>query len=172
MANTYTKIAAVNLTSGSASSMDFTSIPSTYTDLEILISARATSGGEDSITMKVNGLTTSIYSQKALEGNGASASSFSQSGINTAVRAGVIDGATDTASTFSSTSIYIPNYAGANNKVTSNATTPETNGTTAYMNLLAYQVATTGAITSISLYPNTGSFAQYSTATLYGISKS
>ena len=170
MATTYVKIAAVNLTSGSASSMDFTSIPSTYTDLNLLITARGTSGGEDSITMKINGLTTSIYSQRAAEGNGAAASSFNQSGVNTAVRAGIMDGSTDTSNSFSSTSIYLPNYASAYNKSVSIDSAPETNGTTAYMNLIAYQVATTGAITSISLYPNTGSFAQHSSATLYGIS--
>ena len=40
MATTFTKIASVTVGSGGASSIDFTSIPSTYTDLCVKLSTR------------------------------------------------------------------------------------------------------------------------------------
>jgi hypothetical protein len=40
MATTFIKIASVTVGSGGAASMDFTSIPSTYTDLVIKVSTR------------------------------------------------------------------------------------------------------------------------------------
>jgi len=48
----------------------------------------------------------------------------------------------------------------------------ENNGTTAFAGLSAALWSNTAAITSITLTPQTGSYVQYSTATLYGISKS
>jgi hypothetical protein len=171
MANTLVLLEKVTVGAAGAASITFSNIPQTgYNDLVIKMSARNVAGGEDSIFMKVNNLTTSIYSQKALEGNGSSASSFSQSGSNTAVRIGVINGSTDTANTFSSTEIYIPNYAGSQYKSASVETTPENNGTTAYMNMIAYLVSTTAAISSLTLSANVYNFAQYSTFSLYGVS--
>ena len=40
MANTFKKIQTVTVGSGGAASIDFTSIPQTYTDLKIVLSAR------------------------------------------------------------------------------------------------------------------------------------
>jgi ribulose kinase len=125
--------------------------------------------------MKMNNLTTSIYSQRALEGNGASASSFTQSGVDTAVRLAIINGTGSTASVFASSDIYIPNYAGSNYKSISVDTVMENNDTTSVGNLLAYLVSSTAAITDITFSTeSTGgvSFGQYSTFYLYGISNS
>lgn len=177
MPNTYTLIASNTVGSGGAASVAFTSIPQTYTDLRLLTSVRSTTGGAVgySLLMKMNNLTSSIYSQKAVEGNGASASSFSQSGIDTAVRLAIINGTGSTASVFASSDIYIPNYAGSNYKSASVDTVMENNATTSYQNLLAYLVSSTAAITDITLTtePAGGvSFAQYSTFRLYGIKNS
>ena len=48
----------------------------------------------------------------------------------------------------------------------------ENNGTAAIASFFATQWADTSAITSLSLVFGTGNFAQYSTATLYGIKNS
>ena len=172
---TYNLIQTVTVGAGGAASIAFTSIPATYTDLKVVLSARSTAGAAVaySIFMKMNNLTSSIYSQKALEGNGSAASSFGQSGIDTAVRVGLLNGTGATASVFSSTEIYIPNYAGATNKSVSIDTVSETNATTIYSNLIAYLVASTDAITDLTFSTESGttSFAQYSSASLYGISK-
>jgi hypothetical protein len=173
MANTHILISTVTVGSGGAASVTFTSIPQTYTDLKVVLSARSTAGAAVAYTilMKMNNLTSSIYSQRALEGNGSAASSFSQSGIDTAVRVGLANGTGATANAFSSTEIYIPNYAGSTNKSISIDTVAETNATTTYANLIAYLVSSTAAITDLTFTTEATatSFAQYSSASLYGI---
>jgi len=167
-------ISTITVGSGGAASITFTSIPQTYTDLKVVLSARSTAGAAVAytISMKMNNLTSSIYSQRALEGNGSAASSFSQSGINTAVRVGIANGTGATTNAFSSTEIYIPNYAGSTNKSISIDTVAETNATTTYANLIAYLVSSTAAITDLTFTTEATatSFAQYSSASLYGIS--
>lgn len=172
----YNLIATTTVGSGGASTIVFSGIPQTFTDLKVVLSSRSTAGGSVaySIFMKMNNLTTSIYSQRALEGSGSAASSFSQSGVDTAVRAGLINGTGATASVFSSTEIYIPNYTGSNQKSVSIETVTETNATTIYANLIAYLVASTAAITDLTFSTESSgvSFAQYSSASLYGIKNS
>ena len=174
MPNTFELIASSTVGSGGASTVVFSSIPQTFTDLKVVSSVRSTSGGSVAYSMflKMNSLTSSIYSQRALEGSGSAASSFSQSGVDTAVRAGLITGTGATASTFSNSEIYIPNYTSSNNKSVSIDTVTETNATTQYMNLIAYLISSTAAITDLtfSTEPAGGvSFAQHSTFYLYGV---
>jgi hypothetical protein len=77
-----------------------------------------------------------------------------------------------TASTFGNGEVYIPNYAGSTNKSMSADGVSENNGTEAYTDLIANLWSNTSAITSILLYPDSGTWQQYSTATLYGIKNS
>jgi hypothetical protein len=168
MANTYVKIGST-VTVGvlGSATIDFTSIPSTYTDLKIVLSSRDSSVGGFAFNISFNGVTTSRTS-RWIEGDGASAISYSTTnalgGYNTL--------ATQTASTFASSEIYIPNYAGSNNKSFGVESVQENNATTAYMVMGAGLWSSTAAITSITLTSNSGTFVQYSSATLYGISKS
>ena len=172
MADTYTLISSVTVGAGGAASIDFTSIPSTYTDLLLRVSPRSTRTGVSANELKVtfNGSTTS-YSEKTLRGNGASASSgsYTSAGIANIL----IDSTDATASTFSSLDYYIPNYAGSNYKSVSTDSVSENNGTTAYATLDAGLWSNTAAITSIKIQDNDGNnLAQYSTAYLYGIKNS
>lgn len=170
---TMTKLATTTVGVGGVASVTFSNIPQGYTDLKITTSARSTSGAAVaySMLMKINNLTTSIYSQRALEGNGSAASSFSQSGVDTAVRATIITGTGATNSTFSNSEIYIPNYAGFTNKSVSIDTVAETNATTQYMNMISYLVSSPEPVTSLIFTAESAasSFAQHSTFTLYGI---
>jgi hypothetical protein len=169
---TYTQIgSAVTVGSGGASSIDFTSIPSTYTDLVVKISARTnrTSQPDDDIRVQVNGNTSAIYSQRRVLGNGSATFSDSSSGSNVGVS--FADGPTATASTFGSTDIYIPNYAGSTNKSMSVDGVSENNATAGAAGMNAFLASTTTAISSISLAPLFGTqFVQYTTAYLYGVS--
>jgi hypothetical protein len=174
MAFTYSKLAEVTVGSGGAATIVFNNIPQNYNDLKIVSSMRSTTGGAVAyqMFMTMNGITASIYSRKVLEGNGAAASSFSQSGIDTAVGAGLITGTGSTASTFSNSEIYIPNYTSSTNKSISIDSVAETNATTQYMNMVAHLISSTTAITNLtfSTEPAGGvAFAQHSTATLYGV---
>lgn len=166
---TYVQIATVTVTAaGGQAAIDFTSIPSTYTDLLIKLSARSTSTSIG-LVLKPNGSTSSI-SARHIEGAGSgNAISYTSTNI-----AGYMTPSTATTSTFGNTEIYIPNYAGSTNKSISSDSVTENNATAAYGLLTAWLWSNTAAITSISLTSDSGTnnFAQHSTATLYGISKS
>ena len=169
MANTFVKIQTVTVGSGGASTIDFTSIPQTYTDLQILVSVRNDGAANSrNLYYKINGSSTS-YSNKVLSGNGSAASSFTDT---VAMYAGDFPAANSTASVFGNAQIYIPNYVSANYKSASSDGVSENNGTEAYQRLSASLWSNTSAITSISIYANAGNFVQYSTATLYGIKSS
>jgi hypothetical protein len=170
MANTYVKIASVSVGVLGAANMEFTSIPSTYTDLKVLLSHRSSGayGAQSSyLNMNINGVGTN-RSFRVVEGfSGTTAGS--NNGTNT--RVAYTQGTTSTASTFSSTDIYIPNYAGSSNKSFSVDSVTETNSASADSNLWACLWSQTAAITSLTFTVDSGNFTQYSTATLYGILK-
>lgn len=163
---TFTQIGTAQVVgAGGAASIDFTSIPSTYTDLCVVVSGRSSyAGGSASLFISLNG-STSSFTTKLLEGSGSTAVSFSS-----ARNVGVINGATSTANTFSNISLYFPNYAGSTNKSFSSDAVQENNATEAYADLTAQLWSNTAAINQITLTPNAGSFVQYSTAYLYGVS--
>lgn len=168
MANTLKKIQTITVGSGGASSIEFTSIPQTYTDLKLVLSARSTTSDSTNpwkfATISFNG-NTSNRTTRFLSGNGSTASSASDTTIYTWVA-----GHNATASVFGNAEIYIPNYTSANNKSLSIDTVTENNATASYMNLQAGLWSNTAAITQVTITLDTGNFVQYTTATLYGIS--
>ena len=167
---TYTLVMpAVVVGSGGAASITFSSIPSTYTDLVIKLSGRASnSAAANSLRVQVNSIT-SGYSARGLRGDGSSATSFTDSGATFFV--GVINANTGTASTFSNIEIYIPNYAGSTNKSISIDSARENNTTAADAYLIAGLLSNTAAISSLTLTCETSAnFMEYSTAYLYGVS--
>ena len=166
MANTFELISAVTVGSGGASSIDFTSIPSTYTDLCLKVTGRTTGGNPDNGLITFNGSSSSFsYRRLFGDGSGAGSSAASANNINL-----LYTGSTATANTFANSEMYIPNYAGSTNKSFSIDTVAETNATEAYMYLIAGLWSNTAAITSIGLAPRSGgNFVEFSTAYLYGV---
>jgi hypothetical protein len=169
MANTYTLISSSTVGSGGASSIDFTSIPSTYTDLLFNLSTRQSPASTQDTTWinSINGVT-NAFTDRILRGDGSGASSLVPS--ETPLYIGQSPCASATANTFANHLIYIPNYLSSNNKSINIDSVQETNASTAYMGFTAGIWANTSAITSISFTPNSGTFVQYSIAYLYGIS--
>ena len=171
MANTFIKIASVTVGSGGASSIDFTSIPATYTDLVIKASVRSTrNSGWDAMRLRFNSSATG-YSDRVLAGDGTAPFTFVNA-VTNYIFCGDINDAATTSNTFSNTEIYIPNYTSSNNKSLSVDSMEENNGTTAQADLIGGFWTNTSAITSIALSANVGNFVENSTAVLYGISKS
>jgi hypothetical protein len=170
MANTYVQIGStVTVGSGGAANITFSSIPSTYTDLIVKLSVKTAGATFVNTKVRFNAVGTG-YSVIRLIGNGSAASSSSGSGGGTELYSGISSYAT---STFSNFEHYIPNYAGSTNKSISIDAVSEDNGTEAYAGLHAGLWANSAAITEIAYTNINGdNFAQYSTATLYGISKS
>jgi hypothetical protein len=166
MANTYVAIATTTVGSGGTASIDFTSIPGTYTDLLVKLSSRTDRVSDtDSVKLEVNGSTTSYTWLYLLNNSGTVSSATAQRFFTNASQ--------NTASTFASADIYIPNYTSSNNKSFSIDTSTENNSTTVHQQLLTQLWSNTAAITSIKLSPQFGvNFVQYTTATLYGIKSS
>ena len=170
MALTYEAIATVTVGSGGSSTIEFTSIPQTYTDLVVKLSTRTNESQIfGAVTMDLNG-STSSQSVKYLYGSGTSAGSLNPGSV---LYIGDGVGANATANTFSNMEVYIPNYTSSNNKSASADAVGENNATGAYMSFTALLWSNTAAITSIRFNAITSkTFAQYSTATLYGIKNS
>ena len=169
MANTFYLIQTVTVTAaGGAATIEFTNIPQTYTDLVLHLSARSSYGAVgDDLYLYFNGTVTN-RSGRFVYGNGSSAAAISVSD-----HAGTMTSDTATASVFGNTTIYFPNYASANIKSLSSDSVSENNATTAYTDLTAGLWNSTAAITSIQI-PTAGGrgvWKQYSSASLYGISK-
>ena len=168
MATTYEAIATVTVGSGGAATIDIQNIPNTFTDLKLVLSARGTSTALYAL-IRFNNDSSSIYSLRYLygEGSGGTASG-SAPNENTWERFLMVSSAY-TADTFSNGELYIPNYTSSNNKSVYFDSVNERNDTAVQMFMVAGLFASTATISRITLTPNTGNFAQYSTATLYGI---
>ncbi len=171
MANTYIAIATTTVGSGGAANIEFTSIPQTYTDLVIKVSARMDRAVDrQSLNVWFNNSTGS-WSGKRLAGYD-SGSKLSDNSSTTYYQIPQGTGTTSTASTFSNSEYYIPNYAGSTNKTISSDSVTENNSSTSWIvDLGAGLWSNTAAITSLKIDGNGYNFLQYSTATLYGIKK-
>ena len=173
MANTFVKIQTVTVGSGGTSSINFTSIPQTYTDLKLVMSLRTSlTATRDDFQLTFNG-STSGYSRKRILGYDANLIASDQATSQTSFTPNTTDNGA-TASIFGLTEIYIPNYILSNNKAFCTAEISENNSTANWiMGIQGGLWANTAAINQITATPfSSRTFVQYSTATLYGIKNS
>jgi hypothetical protein len=173
MANTYTLIQAQTLAS-SVASVTFSSIPATYTDLVLRLSARKDGGG-DTFKVQFNSDTATNYSNTTLTGNSSAASS-TRNTSQVYVRAYGANESTFTANTFGSSDVYIPSYLVSQNKPIGIFGVTENNSAAAdasFINASAGLWRNTAAITSIVITdPAAGNFVTGSSFYLYGIKNS
>jgi hypothetical protein len=161
--STYTPIATTTLGSAAAT-VTLSSIPSTYTDLVLIISTRfAGGGGASAIQAQFNSDSGSNYSQTVLNGNGSTASSFRSSSVTSAA----FGLATDTANEFATSIIQLQNYS---NTTTNKTSLARTNIASDRVRAIVNLWRNTQAIDSIFLQNNGATnFVAGSTFTLYGI---
>lgn len=177
MANTYVAISTVTVTTATPT-ITFTSIPQTFTDLIVMMSVRSANAADRvELYLTVNSDTAANYSSRRLQAyDSNSLISSAQSGVTPTSNStfGRITSATSNASTFSNVSLYIPNYTSSTQKSMSIEWNQENNSTASYsVGASAGLYSGTAAITSLSFsVESSGNFAQYSTATLYGIKSS
>ena len=163
----YNLISTTTVGSGGASTIVFSGIPQTFTDLKVVFSGRR-SNAAGSFYVSFNGVTTNLSSRR-LEGSGSAASSATDGSF---IFAYGINASSYTASVFGSAEIYVPNYTGSTNKSVSIDSVTENNATEAYSTLVAGLWSNTAAITSLTISLSSGSINQYSSASLYGIKNS
>jgi len=173
MANTYTLISS-NVLASSTASVTFSSIPATYTDLVLRISARSdTSAVTQQVWLQFNSNTSAIYSYIALSGNGSVAQNAIGSSLTSTRVIGGANGNTATANTFGSSEIYIPSYAATQNKQIGSFGVSETNATSSNLGVNAGLFLNTTAISSITILPSTSlNWLTGSSFYLYGIKNS
>ena len=157
-----TLIERIEVGSGGAATIEFTSIPQTYAGLYLVCSVRNTSS---SLTFDINpnGSTTN-KTRTNLQGAGSGTPTSATGTDITPLQ----NSNSFTSNTFASTSVLIPNYASSNNKGISIDTVTENNATTSYQRLQAALWSDTTAISSLEC-STANNFAQYSSFTLYGV---
>lgn len=171
MANTFVAIATVTVGSGGAANIEFTSIPQTYNDLYIVVSARCDRAlYVDDYRILFNGSSTTFW-YRAATGDGSSVNTYG--GTTNSNNIGVTTASQATSNTFGNGRVYIANYTSLNEKAFMSESVSENNATSAQTWLNANYWQNTAPITSITLDQGDGSnWLQYSTATLYGIKNS
>ena len=159
--STYTPIATYTLSSGTQSTVTFSSF-SGYTDLVLVYSGRA-SGNLDA-TINFNGDTGSNYSETRLSGNGTTASSDRFSNLT---KIYLDNNGNPSTVTQPNIAIYhIMNYANTTTyKTIIGRSSEASHGTDGIVGLWR----STAAITSLTLGIDSGSWAAVSTFNLYGI---
>ena len=158
MALTYEPISSTTLTSA-VSSVTFSSISGTYTDLVLVITGKIDSGTE-ACALQFNNDTTNSYSWTRIYGNGTSTVSDSDSNSSNA-NIGVFNN-----TTIAMNITHIQNYSNSTTaKSLISRVSSTANSTNAQVNLWN----TTNAITSIKVFPLSSNLSIGSTFTLYGI---
>ena len=176
MANTHNVISSQVLSSAS-SSVVFSSIPQTYTDLVLRITARSTTSATnlDWFHVTINSNTGGYYSWVRILGNGASGSANRQDSTTPTSGSyfGYLQGDGTTANSFSSIEMYFADYANSSYDKPIQIFSQTTNAasTTSYTSQHSNLFIQSTAISSLSITTQT-TFASGSTFVLYGIKNS
>ena len=165
----FESISTVTVGSGGASSITFSSIPSTYTHLQLRVFSREVSGGFDQIYMRVNGDTGSNYSKHNMGGDGTGLT-YGGSGTTSSVSIAAIPGSNQSANVFGASITDFLDYANTSKYKTTRAIAGVDSNGTGYNWFASGLWQNTNAITSINIYPaGIVDFSQYTHAALYGI---
>lgn len=161
MAVTYSQIATQTLGS-SASTVTFSSISGTYTDLVLISSAQGTVSG-NALTMQFNSDTGTNYSTTILRGNGTTASSTRQTSVTNMIINNLAELPT------ASFGAYITNFMNYSNSTTYKTVLSRANNASTGVDAIVGLWRSTSAITSIVIGITGGNIASGSTFSLYGI---
>ena len=167
----YQSISTVTVGSGGVGSVTFSSIPSTYTHLQIRYTARSglsNSGLGTNIYLQFNGDSGSNYSIHQLRANGSGIFPAG-GGSQTSIYAGIsVADAAATTGVFGVGVYDILDYASTNKYKTTRLLNGFDNNGTGVVDLSSGAWLSTSAVNSLTLFPDS-SFAQYSQFALYGI---
>jgi hypothetical protein len=165
----YESIATVTVGSGGAANVEFTSIPGTYTHLQLRFSLIYTTSGNTPLYLNFNSDTGANYSRHSLRGDGATISAGGTANQSDMDIYGYMLGSDTVNPTvgivdileYKNTNIYktIRTLAGCGGSL---------GGTEGEMNFTSNNWRNTSAVTSIKI-DGDFNFAQYSSFALYGI---
>lgn len=167
MTATYEPIATSTL--GSAGEITFSSIPSTYSDLKVVLVCRAasTSYNSQQLNIRYNSDLSTNFSYVRVTGDGSTASYTSGTSQNRIFVADAVPGAADV---WGIVIVDIVDYSGSQRKTSLISVAGDRNGS----GIVASQAAlwrSTSAISTIRLFPDIENFGTGTTATLFGITR-
>jgi hypothetical protein len=161
--NAYESIATVSVGAGGSSSIDFTSIPQTFSHLQIRYITQASNGAY--LSVQFNGDTGSTYRWHYVNGDGATASG-GDGGADTRI---ALPRGSASANIFGAGIVDIIEYSNSNkNKTVRGLGGRDTNGA-GQLDFNSGVWISTSAITSIKLYHSGVTIPQYSHFALYGM---
>lgn len=160
MSKTATYALIASATPTGTTTVTFSSIPGTYTDLVLVLNTLSASGGNTH--MRFNGDSSSLYSETRMFGNGTSATSSRDQ--NTSLH--YIAEANANSTTPSTGIVHIMDYA---NTTTFKSSVGRGGNPSNQLNAKAYLYRSTNAITSIVVTQDTANYTAGTTIKLYGI---
>lgn len=158
MAATYTPIASITL-GAATSSVTFSSIPQTYTDLIVIFNGRT--DGDENTNLQFNSDTTNNYSVTALYGNGSTVTSNRQSNTGSIGLGGISSGSDEQGTVI----VQIMNYA----NTTTNKTVISRANNSTYVQLRVGMRRSTEAVSAMTIRADSTTFLSGTTFNLYGI---
>lgn len=162
--STYDSIATTTLSSAN-NTITFSSIPSTYTDLRLVLVAQGTTGGSPIYITYNSTVGGTAYSQTDLYGTGAAAGAQTLTS-GSQIQVGNVSGLSNTVPNMYTVDVF--SYAGSAFKTCLAITSEDKNGSGAVAGTMGLWQST-AAINSIKLVYQGTSFAAGTTAALYGI---
>jgi hypothetical protein len=167
-AGDYESIATVSVGAGGSSTVSFTSIPSTYSHLQVRILAQSARANTiDYFNMRINSDTGTNYYAHLLYGNGSSASAYA-TGTDSKLDFSQWVASSST-SIFGSAVIDVLDYTNTNKYKTVRCLNGYDANGSGITQLASGLWMNTNAITGISFYFSNANVAQYSHFALYGI---
>jgi hypothetical protein len=167
----YESIATVTVGAGGAATVDFTSIPATYTHLQVRFIARSdrSANNEDILFTRYNNDTGTNYAYHWLAGNGSGVDIFT--GSSTAsVWTGSLSAANAASTTLAAGIIDVLDYTNTNKNTTTRILSGYDSNGHGRVVLSSTLWNNTAAVNRITLLPGFGTiFTQYSQFALYGI---
>lgn len=160
-AGDFESIATVTVGSGGASNIEFTSIATDWTHLQIRFIARCSSLVE--LRVQLNADTGTNYAWHEMWTNANAGSSVGH------MKLAYWNGFPSTADVFGAGVMDILDYKNTNKYKTLRTLSGYDNNTTGGLQLNSGLWQNTNAITSVKIFPQSGSFQQYSSFALYGI---
>jgi hypothetical protein len=169
MATTFNLISSTTIGSGGVSSVTFSSIPSTYTDLVLYSNSRLSVSSRYDSSIRMNGLSSGY---RYIFAEGYATNILYTSSSNNAGQLELFSNQSDhTANYFSASQMYICGYNNTGAKPTSYYQCDPNNSSTNFYIQTGTSIFPSGAaMTSLTITPGSGNIVQHSSFHLYGIS--
>ena len=164
----YYSIATATVTSGGATTITFSSIPSTYTHLQIRgFSKDSRTNANTGFTMQINSDSGTNYSNHQVSGDGTTAAGYGLAN-DTSIGIGNSAGGSN-ANIFGAQIVDVLDYANTNKYKTIRTLGGHDENGSGYLGLFSGNWRNTTAITSLTILPLVANFAQYTSFALYGV---